>query len=118
MTEPTWDGTRWSDDAPITDAEKHAFCQRRFGHDAFFCSANLYAAAEKAGVDMRMWVVNKPIESTFHDMRMKPGYVAQGSITGRWPHYAKYGPSDAARWNDCPGARPEPEGQQAKKGNT
>ncbi len=52
----------WSDDYPITDAEKHAYCRRRWNHDAFFISKSLYALAERDGsYDMRMFVINKPM---------------------------------------------------------
>jgi len=44
MTDPTWDGYRWSDDDPITDKEKHAYCRRRRGVCATFISASLYAS--------------------------------------------------------------------------
>jgi hypothetical protein len=62
MAEVTWDGTRWSDDDPKTDEEKHVFCQRRWGCNATFISAILYAMLEKQGnYDMRQFVINKPV---------------------------------------------------------
>lgn len=48
-------------DSPVTDVEKHAFVQRRGYPHAVFLPATLYAAAEKAGYDMRYYVINKPI---------------------------------------------------------
>lgn len=47
--------------ATMTDEEKHAFCKRRTGFCATFVSPVIYAAAEKAGYDMRWYVINKPV---------------------------------------------------------
>jgi hypothetical protein len=68
MNEPTWDGERWSDDNPVTDEEKHAYCQRRWSTTAVFLTPSQYAAAERAGADMRPYVINKP-------MPISPGTV-------------------------------------------
>ena len=61
MDEITWNGKRWSDDNPVTDEEKHAFCKRRWGVCAVFLPPTLYAAAEQTGFDMRRFVIDKPI---------------------------------------------------------
>jgi hypothetical protein len=45
----------------MTDDEKHAWCKERTGHCAGFVSPSLYAAAEKAGYDMRWFVISKPM---------------------------------------------------------
>jgi hypothetical protein len=58
---PVWDGTRWSDDDPKTDAEKHAYCMRRTGHCATYLSPNLYALGERDGHDMRPYVKTQPL---------------------------------------------------------
>jgi hypothetical protein len=47
------------DSNPVTDAEKHAYCIRRRGVCATFVTASMYAAAEKAGFDMRDFVIRK-----------------------------------------------------------
>jgi hypothetical protein len=49
---PTWDGTRWSDDA---------WCMRRQNRYATVISQNLYSAAEAEGWDMRYYVISKPM---------------------------------------------------------
>lgn len=59
---PTWDGTRWSDDDPKTDDEKHAFCKHRTGDYATILPRSLYEAMEREGkTDMRWYVINKPL---------------------------------------------------------
>jgi hypothetical protein len=115
MTEPTYDpvAKRWSDDAPITDAEKHAYCRRRWNHDAVFLSPVVYEAARRADFDMRTFVINQPIP------------VDGGTVTGtimtaekmksqyaKGPAHSTFGPSSFLRWNDCPGAtkKDEPDG--------
>lgn len=57
----TFDDTRWSDDDPKTDREKHDFCLRRTGMHATFLSPSLYAKAESLRQDMRWYVITKPL---------------------------------------------------------
>lgn len=81
MSEPTWDGEKWSDDNPVTDEEKHAYCWRRWGVDAIFLPETLYAAAELTGCfDMRRFVIDKPL-FTFP---IPPGnlYTCDGKLIG------------------------------------
>lgn len=53
-------------DSPVTDAQKHAWCQRRGYPHAVFLAPRLYADAEANGYDMRWYVINKPIPTTGH----------------------------------------------------
>lgn len=50
----------------MTDAEKHADCRKRWGAEfsAVFLPPSLYEAAERAGVDMRDYVKQRPIDET------------------------------------------------------
>jgi hypothetical protein len=50
-----------NDPDPVTDAEKHAWCQKRGYPHALFLGSNLYAAAEHEGLDMRWYVLQKPM---------------------------------------------------------
>jgi hypothetical protein len=61
-----WDDKKkvWSDDHPVTDEEKHAFCIRRWGFCATFITAALYEQAEREGIDMRRFVIQRPMPIT------------------------------------------------------
>lgn len=48
----------------MTDAEKHEWCQKRGYPSAVFIYPWLYHAAERAGFDMRQYVMIKPIPET------------------------------------------------------
>jgi hypothetical protein len=82
-----FDGTRWSDDDPKTDREKHEFCRRRTGVCATFLSPSLYAKAESLGYDMRNFVINKSIPVV-----LSPGEVSldNGKTWYQAPHGATF----------------------------
>ena len=48
-------------DSPVTDEQKHAWCKRRTGLGAIFLTPSMYAAVEREGMDMRMYVIQKPM---------------------------------------------------------
>lgn len=59
----TWDEatSRWSDDDPKTDEEKHLFCRRRTGVCATFIPQAMYDRAAALDCDMRWYVPNRPM---------------------------------------------------------
>lgn len=93
--DPVWDATtkRWSDDEPRTDAEKHAFCKRRTGVEATYINQAQFDHFKREGVDMRYYVVIKPIPDGIgivkfvgtNDIGPAPSSMTvQGEITGRF----------------------------------
>ena len=46
---------------PVTDEEKHAWCKKRTGLGAIFLTPSMYAAVEREGMDMRMYVIQQPM---------------------------------------------------------
>lgn len=86
---------RMSDDCPVTDAEKHAYCNRHWGHCATYISPTLYDAAEALGRDMRGFVKTQPLP--------RASVTASGRIKSGLT-YSKLAPSDRARWEGCPPA--------------
>jgi hypothetical protein len=74
---PVWADAKgeWSDDHPVTDEEKHAFCIWRTGFCATFISPSLYKQAEREGLDMRRFVKNRPMPT------LKVGGKVIGHIT-------------------------------------
>lgn len=46
---------------PVTDEEKHAWCKKRTGLGAIFLTPSMYAAVEREGMDMRRFVIQKPM---------------------------------------------------------
>ena len=51
-------------DKPVTDEQKHAWCKKRTGLGAIFLTPSMYAAVEREGMDMRMYVIQKPMPET------------------------------------------------------
>lgn len=47
----------------MTDAEKHEYCQKHGYPHAVLLPPSLYREAEKRGVDMRIYVEQKPMPS-------------------------------------------------------
>jgi hypothetical protein len=104
-----FDGTRWSDDDPKTDREKHEFCRRRTGVCATFLSPSLYAKAESLGYDMRNFVINKSIPVV-----LSPGEISLDN--GKTWEISKLAPSHAVRWDDCrPAPKLYPHGKVGRK---
>ena len=50
--------------ADSTDKQKHAWCMERTGFCAAFLTPRTYAAVERDGMDMRYYVIQKPISRT------------------------------------------------------
>jgi hypothetical protein len=48
-------------DAPVTDKEKHEWCSRRTGFHAVFLTPSEYNAAERRGICMSYYVIQKLI---------------------------------------------------------
>jgi hypothetical protein len=48
----------------MTDDEKHEFCRERTGFGAVFLPPTIYEAAERAGYDMRFYVMQKSMPVT------------------------------------------------------
>lgn len=100
MTKPTWDGERWSDDNPITDEEKHAYCMRRRGVCATFIGEFLYKEAERAGFDMRDFVITKPIPIPPGNVYDRDGKIIGSIMTEEQMknQYRPLKPSDKPMW--------------------